>query len=641
LFILFLSIEEVYAQDSFNEYIEDISEASSGIELDNQISVLYYLHDNPVDINIDDLSDLLCIPCILQCDLDMINVYVKNNGRIRTIAELKLISGITAYKFRILRLFTKINSDIINHPHLDSSFISNSKQQFLLKCSRNFSSHKDQFNGSLWKILLKYSCYNYDGVNFGITSEKDAGEKLFNGSYTGLDFNSGYIQLNDFGKFKQINIGDYSAKWGEGLTTGCGFGCMKSSSSIVYGGNQNILHRYTSSAESGFYRGLGILFKPTESVKIVPILSCKSIDARTNEYGIQTLYNSGYHRTNRELLYKNTAKLKVVGCRVDYTSMMYNLGYNFLRYSYSQDLLKSKYKWKIYEFSGKYNYNTSIDYRFTMERFYLFGESAMSRNKGFAHILGANYMSADNIQFSIIYRNYSALYQSNFSHSFGENHNTQGEKGLYFGIEFNPIKSLKLNAYYDHFYFPSSRYRITGGGKGIEYLVNISYMYSSELCMQLRFKKEIKPLDIRINKSLNTLKAHKSNIRYTVKYNLNKIFCTSFRLEYSKFRHYEKRENGYLFYLDLIYCSLNEKFKCQTRLSYFNTDTYNTRIYAYENDVLYSFSFPAYFGEGYRIYTNIRYRPCKSVSCYLKYGLTFRGQNLSRNELKCQLKINF
>ena len=636
-----MSIEDVYAQDTFNEYIEDISEASSGIELDNQISVLYRLHDNPVDINMDDLSELLCVPCILKSDLDMINAYVKNNGRIRTIAELKLIAGITTYKFKVLRLFTKISSNVVNHPHLDSSFISNSRQQLLLKCSRNFSSHNNQYNGSLWKILLKYSCDNYDGVNFGITTEKDAGEKFFNRKYTGLDFSSGYIQLNDFGKFIQINIGDYSAKWGQGLTTSGGFGCMKSSSSIVYGGTQNILHRYTSSAESGFYRGVGIIFKPTESVKIVPIVSCKSIDARVNEYGIQTLYNNGYHRTNRELLHKNKAKLKVVGCRVDYTSMIYSVGYNFLRYSYSPDLLKSKYKWKIYEFSGKYNYNTSIDYRFTVERFYLFGESAMSRNKNFAHILGANYMSAENIQFSIIYRKYSNLYQSNFSHSFGESHSTQGENGLYFGVEFNPIKSIKLNAYYDHFYFPSSRYRITGGGKGFEYLVNISYMYSSELSMQLRYKNEVKPLDIRISRSLYTLNAHKSNLRYTVKYNVNKIFSTNFRFEYSNFKHSVKNEDGYLTYLDFIYSSLSEKFKCQTRLSYFNTDTFNTRIYSYENDVLYSFSFPAYFGEGYRLYTNIRYKPNKSVSCYLKYGLTIKEQNLISNELKYQLKINF
>jgi len=157
LFILILSIEDVYAQDTFNEYIEDISEASSGIELDNQISVLYRLHDNPVDINMDDLSELLCVPCILKSDLDMINAYVKNNGRIRTIAELKLIAGITTYKFKVLRLFTKISSNVVNHPHLDSSFISNSRQQLLLKCSRNFSSHNNQYNGSLWKILLKYS----------------------------------------------------------------------------------------------------------------------------------------------------------------------------------------------------------------------------------------------------------------------------------------------------------------------------------------------------------------------------------------------------------------------------------------------------------------------------------------------------
>jgi hypothetical protein len=42
------------------------------------------------------------------------------------------------------------------------------------------------------------------------------------------------------------------------------------------------------------------------------------------------------------------------------------------------------------------------------------------------------------------------------------------------------------------------------------------------------------------------------------------------------------------------------------RLAYFSSDSYNSRLYAYESDLGYSFSIPALFNTGYRYYMNLR-----------------------------------
>lgn len=56
------------------------------------------------------------------------------------------------------------------------------------------------------------------------------------------------------------------------------------------------------------------------------------------------------------------------------------------------------------------------------------------------------------------------------------------------------------------------------------------------------------------------------------------------------------------------------------RLQYFETDNYDSRIYAYENDVLYGFSIPAFSDKGYRYYTNINYDFSKKLSVWLRWA---------------------
>ena len=45
---------------------------------------------------------------------------------------------------------------------------------------------------------------------------------------------------------------------------------------------------------------------------------------------------------------------------------------------------------------------------------------------------------------------------------------------------------------------------------------------------------------------------------------------------------------------------------------------YDARIYAYENDVLYAFSVPGYFYQGFRTYVVAKYDITKSFTAWLK-----------------------
>ena len=89
------------------------------------------------------------------------------------------------------------------------------------------------------------------------------------------------------------------------------------------------------------------------------------------------------------------------------------------------------------------------------------------------------------------------------------------------------------------------------------------------------------------------------------------------------------------------------------RLQYFETDGYDSRIYAYENDVLFYYSIPAFFNKGFRYYLNINYDLNANTSFWLKWSQTIYnnvtsiGSGLdeipgsSKSEIRVMTRINF
>jgi hypothetical protein len=86
-------------------------------------------------------------------------------------------------------------------------------------------------------------------------------------------------------------------------------------------------------------------------------------------------------------------------------------------------------------------------------------------------------------------------------------------------------------------------------------------------------------------------------------------------------KHGKFEENGFLIYLEGTY-KQGFNFTANLRLQYFETDGYNSRLYAYERDVLYSYSIPVFFDKGFRYYINLNYDLGKRFSFWVKWAQT-------------------
>jgi hypothetical protein len=110
------------------------------------------------------------------------------------------------------------------------------------------------------------------------------------------------------------------------------------------------------------------------------------------------------------------------------------------------------------------------------------------------------------------------------------------------------------------------------------------------------------------------------NWRTQVNYRLNRTIELRSRVETVWFASNLKqhKETGFLFYAEVHVKPAFKPFFFNARIQYIETDGYNSRIYAWENTVLYNFSIPALFNKALRYIINVNYRlmprPAKQYS---------------------------
>lgn len=96
-------------------------------------------------------------------------------------------------------------------------------------------------------------------------------------------------------------------------------------------------------------------------------------------------------------------------------------------------------------------------------------------------------------------------------------------------------------------------------------------------------------------------------------------------MEYVTFQNNTQNEifHGYLVYQDVCYTPVNKPISFRLRFAIFDTDNYDSRIYAYENDVLYAFSVPALYSKGSRYYFLLKYRIINNIDIWFRIAQTF------------------
>src|SRR5690606_38514926 len=273
-----------------------------------------------------------------------------------------------------------------------------------------------------------------------------------------------------------------------------------------------------------------------------------------------------------------------------------------------------------YAFRGDELSNTSLYYHYSLRNLYLFGEGAHSSNNGLGMVNGLIGSLSRQISLVVLHRHYNNNIYSFISQGFAENSRAINERGLYTGLLWNPNRRIQLVVYADYFRFPWLRYRVDGPSDGQDLFSQLTYTpkktFNSVLRYRYRNKQENLTLEGPVNKLENVIR---HQVRFEAKYRVSEVLQFRNRLEVATYsKGVDNIEYGYMMYHDLIIKPPQKSVSGNLRLAVFKTDGYNSRIYAFENDVLYGYSFPPYYNTGLRMYGNLRYRIRRNMDFWIR-----------------------
>ena len=656
------------------QQLENITENNEDLETedDTYLQQMVQYITNPINLNTADVSELNQLRILTPIQIKNFILYRTLFGKLVDLYELQAVPGWDIGIIQKIRPYVNVSLQISITNTLKSR-LRQGDHSILIRLSQvperskgyliDSSTATNFYPGSPQKLLVRYKYAFKNILQFGMVAEKDAGEQFFKGKQKqGFDFYSAHIFARKIGIIKSLAIGDFTVNLGQGLTQWQSLAFKKSVDVINIKREADILRPYNSAGEINFHRGIGITLAK-KNWQFTVFGSYKNIDAnfvadtsQSQDDFISSLQTSGYHRTKSETADKGIQRQLALGGNFSYRYKRLHLGINAVQYKFKLPLIKSDEPYNKYALTGKRFGNYSFDYSYTFKNLHFFGEAAFTAGFNKAFINGLIISASSRVDLSLLYRNISKSYQSLYTSAFTESTYPANEKGLYAGISIRPNNFWRIDAYTDFYKFPWLRYRVDAPSTGSDYLIQLNYKPNKQLEIYTRYHSESKAINVNTNQLTLSpvIQQPKKNWRTQVSYKINTVITLRNRTEIVWFdKNGQSASQGFLTYFDFLYKPMLKPLAGSLRLQYFETEDYNSRLYAYENDVLYSFSIPVFYDKGYRYYVNLNYDINRKITIWIKWAQsiykdkTLVGSGLdeikgnTKSEIKLQAMYKF
>jgi hypothetical protein len=667
-----MSQVEEDANEGIEQWIENEESTADYQDLMEQLAYGKYKKINLNNCNYADLSSILFLnPAQILAILQ----HRKTNGPFISVYELQAVEGLYTSIIKQILPFVYVQNSpfdlFITHNMFDKKW----KQELILTYGRRLElaagflpndSGQTAFIGNADRYVIRYRGNYLNRLSFGFNLEKDPGEVIFSDhNPNGFDFQSAHLFYKGSSKqlVREIAIGDFQAAFGQGLSFGSGLGFSKSAYVLNIKRNNMGLRPYRSLNENDFLRGVGIglgykNWQGTLFYAFNNLNANSSFDDSVQTTFIFNINSTGLHRTAQEISQKNQVKRRIMGANLNYQYKGFQMGFTMVQTQYEGIFTPNLQPYNLHRFSGNQLLNAGINYSYQFNNLLFWGE--MSGNQllfsNFSQTHGAILSLGKKLDIALLHRNLSPKYQTTYSTAFAESSNVQNENGTYMGFSWKPKYKWTVLAYYDMYRFGWLRYRMDAPAGGTDFLTEIQYSERRSFDCYLRFRirqreiNELKP-DNKLNQLAQT---HKQQLRLHLTYYINPNVTLKTRIEHMLFeRTMQQPIQGNLAFIDLSYAMSSLKSKLYMRYTVFNIDGFDARIYAFENDMRYSFSVPAYLNKGTRFYLMWRSKLNKHLDFWLRIARTNysninsigTGNNRIEGNIltdfRCQLHVKF
>lgn len=637
--------------EEIEQQIENLAERSD-IEIDysDWIEEINLLRQRPVNINSNDENELRRLFFLNDLQIANLLEYTRQYGQLASIYELQVIDGFNEKVVSQILPFISLSAYVPEKFSL-SRALKYGSTDVMLRFQRVLAKQagyadvadsirqlrpNDYYVGDQNSLFIRAQYSYKDYLKFGIVGEKDPGESFLPKSDTlrkGFDFYSVHLFLKNIGIVKQLAVGDYHVQFGQGLTMWSGFSAGKAAGSVVMRKRAPALRPHASSNEYAFLRGVAATVG-LGKFDLTAFYSNRRVDANvvpadtlnSTEEMVTALQESGYHRTPAEIADRRANHEIAGGGHLSWNGQRLRAGATVYHVDYAIPFEAQNSVDKKFQPTLSSNTYAGIDYSYNYRSLTLYGEASKQLNAGFAVLQGLSISPDPRLAFALVYRNYQKNYLNNFNSAFGESSNSTNEKGLYMGVVSTPFTKITLSAYADFFRYHWLRYSVDAPSSGQEYSAQLVYNISRRGDLIFGFRRMINPMNYSVvNEKMNAIGDSKRDyFRMQLNYQATGWLKLQSRLELTnRTTPTTGREKGYLMYQGFQVQPLKNDVSLSFRYQIFDTDSYDTRLYSFEQDVPFAFSVPAFSGRGSRFYFMISSGLSRNISVILRYAQTW------------------
>jgi hypothetical protein len=639
------------------EYIEELTEESEDNteQIESLFNDLSYLSEHPLNLNTITYEQLAAIPFL--SDLQILNIldYRKIQSEFVSIYELKNIKFMDLQTVELILPFVyageKDKSRAINFKNL----IAYGKNEAILRYDKTMEEKKGykevpdsvldkypnrKYSGEPFYTSLRYSYTFENKIQAGLVAEKDAGEAFRNERHKGYDYYSAHLLLRNMGVLSTLVIGDYKTTFGQGLIISNDFNLSRSSVLSQPERKNYGFRRHYSTNENDFFRGIASTIT-IKNIDISAFFSYRNKDGNVTDSLITSFKTDGYHRTEDDLEKKNNISISTFGGNIRYADNNYTLGITALTtYFGNLSVDPEPHPYNRFYFRGERNTNVGIDYSLNRKQVKIYGETAMSQNGAIATLNALKWNISSDLNSLILYRYYDYKYQAFYGNSFSQSSTIQNEEGLFLSLQWAPIRYWRFTGYADFFRFPWLKYGIDAPSTGKEYMVQGDFTGIKNTIITCRYRFRQKDNNLTQSQEVDVVPADLHRVKVQLSHTLSENLSVRSIIESCFYENISSSNKGWAFSQSASWSDNNSLFQIDLYAAYFNTDDYNCRIYSNEKNMLYSFYSPAFYGEGIRISSVVRYNITPRLYFCLKgawvhyYDRDVIGSNLEEIEGK-------
>jgi hypothetical protein len=606
---------------------------------------LFFFIEHPINLNKTTGEDLKLLGLLSDVQILALIHHRKKFGKLISIYEIQAIPYWDLHTIELILPFVHVD-DKFDQLHVSvKEMLKYGNGELLMRYQRiledkkgysppsSTSSPTSFYHGNPDRYYTRLRFTYRTNLSVGITAEKDPGEEFFRGSNkNGFDFYSAHAFYQGGKYLKTVALGDYQLQIGQGVGFWSGHAFNKTADVVSIKKNARGLRPYASVDETRFLRGAATEVGYS-NFSLITFGSIKGVDASVQttldslnqeEAFVSSINMTGLHRTQSEIERKNALEERIFGSYLTYKTTAFSVGVSAIHQSYDKAYIRPELSYNQYHFRGKELFSVSGDYSYVFKNTQIFGEAVRSGSGAIGFVQGAMIAVDSRMSLSLLYRHYPRDFHTFYAQGFRESSTTQNEKGLFTGLNWRFANKWTLNTYLDFFAFPWLRYQVYAPSSGNEFLTQISFKPNRQLEIYGRYRTQNRPRNSRnTDGSIKGLEnIQQQNYRLHFAYKVSESITLKARIEYVTVeRKSSMPESGVLLYQDLVYKPMSFPVDISLRYAIFDTDSYDSRIYAFENNMLNVFYIPAHTYKGSRTYLLLRWTFAKRFDLWVKYGV--------------------